>query len=293
MAPLRDGVWGEVKTLALGEVVATDNGPRTIAFSYVSRWTDVASFGRLATVDTHRRGTATTGTVVAVADAAVWCQGFIDLQRPDAVRVLDFPHALEHLGAAAQVVFGPGTPAGSEWLGRQAHQLRHGPPEVVVAELAERTAGESRPEVRTVLMETHAYLATRTAQIRYQAFGASGYPIGSGCVESANKLVVEARLKGAGMHWARANVDPLPALRCLLANGRWDQEWPTLWRKLRAARRSRARRPVAVLPDPAPLPPPVSDPLPPLPPPRPMLILNGKPTANHPWKRGLALRAKS
>ena len=28
-------------------------------------------------------------------------------------------------------------------------------------------------------------------------------PIGSGTVESANTLVVEARLKGAGMHWAR------------------------------------------------------------------------------------------
>jgi hypothetical protein len=33
----------------------------------------------------------------------------------------------------------------------------------------------------------------------YAAFGEQGYPIGSGSVESANKLVVESRMKGAGM----------------------------------------------------------------------------------------------
>jgi hypothetical protein len=32
-------------------------------------------------------------------------------------------------------------------------------------------------------------------------------------VESATKLVVEARLKGAGMHWAEAHGNPLLALR--------------------------------------------------------------------------------
>jgi len=30
-------------------------------------------------------------------------------------------------------------------------------------------------------------------------------------VESANKLVVEGRLKGSGMHWARAQVTPMVA----------------------------------------------------------------------------------
>ena len=48
--------------------------------------------------------------------------------------------------------------------------------------------------------------------------------MGSGCVESANKGVVEAQLKGAGMHWARGNLNPLLALRTLLANERWAQE---------------------------------------------------------------------
>lgn len=50
------------------------------------------------------------------------------------------------------------------------------------------------------------YLGGRQAMLIYPVRDALGYPVGSGCVESANKLVDEARLKGAGMHWARATV---------------------------------------------------------------------------------------
>jgi hypothetical protein len=35
--------------------------------------------------------------------------------------------------------------------------------------------------------------------IRYASFRAQGSPIGSGSVESANKLVVQSRMKQAGM----------------------------------------------------------------------------------------------
>ena len=293
MVPLRAGVWAEVKTLAVGEVVAEEGGPRTTALSYFSRQTDAATFGDLATAETHRRGTPTAGTVVAVSDGAAWCQGFIDLHRPDAVRILDLPHAIEHLGHVAQVVFGAGTAAGSAWLGIQAHALRHGAEAAVLTTLADLAATpDLDPLARVVVTGVGGYLTTRREQIRYDAFATAGYPLGSGCVESANKVVVEARLKGAGMHWARPNVDPLLALRCLLANRRWDAEWPALWRRLRATR----RRPVPPAPPPRPAPATTPRPraaaasLPAAS--RPKTIVNGRPTIAHPWKRGLALRAK-
>lgn len=47
-------------------------------------------------------------------------------------------------------------------------------------------------------------------------------------VESANKLVVEDRLKGAGMHWAQASVNPLLALRNAVCNDRWSECWAIL-----------------------------------------------------------------
>ncbi len=35
--------------------------------------------------------------------------------------------------------------------------------------------------------------------------------------------VVEALLKGSGMHWARPHVDPMLALRNIASNDRWDE----------------------------------------------------------------------
>jgi hypothetical protein len=70
-----------------------------------------------------------------------------------------------------------------------------------------------------------------------------GYPIGFGCVESANKLVVESRLKQAGMRWARQNIDPMLGLRNIACNDRWDEAWPQLVKhKLEASTQSRGQR---------------------------------------------------
>ena len=282
MAPLVGGGWAEVKTLAIGTVTTGPDGlPTTTALSYFSRLTDAETFGRLATDEVHRRGTSTAGTVVAITDGAGWCQGFLDLHRHDAVRILDFPHALEHLGEAAAAVFGPGTAAASEWLGIQASALRHGREADVLGDLAVRaTTTGLGEETRLLLIRTQAYLATRRAQTRYQAFADAGYPIGSGCVESANKLVVEARLKGAGMHWARANVNPMLTLRTLIANDRWTEAWPGIWDQPR-----HPPRPI-LAPAPPPPAPAIVPTLPALPAaPRSKTIVNGKPTTDHPWRR--------
>ena len=130
MVPLVGGAWAEVKTLAIGtvkvEVVKGEREVHTEGLSYFSRMTDHETFGRLATVETHRRGTERAGIVGAVNDGADWEQGFVDYQRPDAVRILDWGHATEHLAAGAQAVLGAGTAESSEWLGVQLHELKHG-----------------------------------------------------------------------------------------------------------------------------------------------------------------------
>lgn len=298
MVPLVGGEWAEVKTLALGTgLVAADGTASTTDLSYFSRLTEATTFGDLATIETQRRGTATAGVVVAINDGADWCQGFVDLHRPDAVRILDFPHAVGHLGQVAQAVWGAGTTEASEWLGQQVHALRHGQEATVLAALARlRDDPATAPATGEVIAQTWSYLASRWEQIHYQAFAAAGYPLGSGCVESANKLVVETRLKGPGMHWARANVNPMLALRTAVSNERWGECWTALWPQwrrhgcVRAAQRRLLRRGrVAPQVHKAP---PVALPPPPPVPRRSKLVVDGRPTANHPWRRFPPFRAK-
>ena len=309
MVPLLHGAWAEVKTVAIGTVEAEPRSSRPAAatpkpvharaLSYFARLCTAAQFGHLATLETHRRGTATAGTVVAVTDGAPWLQDFIALQCPDAVRILDFPHAAEHLAPAAHAAFGDGSLAATAWLDQQCHELKHGDPDRVLAALTELPSATAA--AAKTCAQVHTYLRTRRAQLAYATFQAAGYPIGDGMVESANKLVVEARLKGSGMHWSRTNVNPLLALRTALCNERWDEAWTQSatqrrtqareqahHRRVQRRRANRSTRPprqrldpLTALPAPMPiLALPAACPVP-----RPKLVVNGKPTRDHPWRR--------
>ena len=253
MVPLRGrGAWAEVKTLAIGTVqppVLEDGEPvvHTTDLSYFSRLTDHETFTRLALVETHRRGTTTAGQVVGVVDGAVWAQQFLDYHRPDAVRILDWGHAAEYLSAVAQACFGAGSTTAEHWLDTQLRELLAGEPEVVLGklrglrnELALQASDEATQAKLTIVTTSLHYLEQRRGQIRYADFRAAGYPIGSGSVESAHKVVVEARLKGAGMHWARAHVDPMLALRNIAYNDRWDEAWPQISAQVRQQAKDQA-----------------------------------------------------
>jgi hypothetical protein len=243
--PLVGGEWAEVKTLVIGavqppQVVKGETVIRTAEHSYFSRLTDADTFQRLALVETQRRGVETAGAVGFVTDGAEWLQKFADHHRADAVRILDLPHAGEHLAPVGQASCGAGSADAQSWLQAQMHTLKHAGPADVVAEVARLVAAQPEP---TELAGHLAYLEKRTDQMQYPIFLAAGWPIGDGAVESGNKLVVEARLKGSGMHWARPHVDPMLALRNIVCSDRWDEAWPQIVRTLRQqAQQRRAER---------------------------------------------------
>lgn len=286
MVPLLGGEWGEVKTLTIGTVEPGPDGPRARDLSYFSRRADHATFARLAQVETHARGTETAGAVVGIVDGAGWCQDFLDYHRLDAARVLDFPHAVGYLADAAAATFGAESAAAEAWLAAQAHDLKHGDPLLVLGALAGLpSAAAADPEAAAAAQATATgYLGARFAQIQYARFRAAGYPIGSGTGESGNKVVVEGRLKGAGMHWHPDHVNPMVALRTVEYSDRWEEAWSRLGPILRAAAR---RRPAAAPASRRPVPPPPPPPRAagPAPTPRPQAIVAGRPTARHPWKR--------
>lgn len=280
-----------------GLVIQTSN------LSYFSRLTDSSTFAELALPELQRRGIERAGRVGAVVDGADWCQSFIAYHYPEAQRILDLSHAAEHLTAIGQSVGPAGpllTPADQQ---RLREELRDTGPAGVLAELRPLVAvWPPDAEVQTHL----AYLESRQAQLQYPQFVAEGWPIGSGMVESANKLVVEDRLKGAGMHWEEANVNPMLALRNAYCNARWAEAWRVIEQGLRrqsraqrqARRDQRCGRPAHALAPPPPRPEALPPPVPALPPPLPESIpppVMGTARApdvkpSHPWKRAWSVR---
>jgi hypothetical protein len=292
MVPLVGGEWAEVKLVSIGEPVAEAAAVRTQHVTYFARLADAATFTTQALGELHRRGVETADVVAAVQDGAVWLQGFVDVHRPDAVRILDWPHACEHLQALVEHLFGSGTARTQRVVARLRSWLwEHGPTRVLAVL-------DAWQRVRPAVAREVAYFRDRQAQMDYPAFRAAGWPVGSGATESGHKQVMQARLKGAGMHWARSHVNPLLALCLLECNARWDTEQSSLWEQHRRAGVSRQRHqaqrsgrrgrrsppPAGVAPLAPPLP---ASPVPPLPAPR------LAPTTGHPWRRyGVPLSPK-
>jgi len=235
MVPLLHGIWAEVRTLVIGDVEPPqpEHGEpvvHTRKLSYFSRKVNAETFDRLALVETHRRGIENAGQVAAVMDGAEWEQGLIDHHCPQAIRILDLAHAAEHLGEIGASIYGENTAETHAWLDEHLHKLKHAGPEEILAEI--RALQEKFPEKQEITSHL-AYLEKRQQQMRYPSFQAQGWPIGSGIVESGNKVVVESRLKGAGMHWAENNVNPMLTICNILCSDRWKEEWPKIERKLR------------------------------------------------------------
>ncbi len=299
-----------MRTVAIGEVEerCTVEGEHQIhvgQVSYFSRLTDAETFADLAEVEMRRRTVIQAEQVCAVTDGADWWQGFIDLHRSDAVRILDFPHAAEHVSDLLEALEKMGHHFPVQMLERCLHVLQHRGPGPLL-----RMSQRLPPDLiaLTSVREHLGYLRKREGLMQYPHFRHQGWPIGSGMVESANKLVVQARLKGAGMHWERSHVNPLLALRNGVCNQRWQETWHLavaqqhaqhmLSRTTRAEQRQQAKLssadPVSVVSlapachhvptqkTPAPLPP------------APAATLPGscRPSAHHPWKRGRACTPK-
>jgi hypothetical protein len=293
MVPIVGGQWKEVRTLAVGEVLpprATPDGLliQSTNLSYFSRLSDSSSFAEQAVLELHRRGIESAQRVGAVVDGAEWCQSFIDYHYAEALRILDLPHAGEHITLIGQSATSAGRLLSEAECAGLRHQLKHDGPDGVLAELGAML--EAHPHLEEAA-KALAYLEKRAAQMQYPQFLAEGWPLGSGMVESANKVVVENRLKGAGMHWSEENVNPMLALRNAWCNGRWDESWMLIEREqrrqvlVRREERHSRRTPAPALVPSAPAPAVVAERVAPSTAPA---VPTTKPP--HPWKRAWSIR---
>ena len=247
--PLVGGEWTDAKLGVIAELVPAvpAEGPPTVEavnLSYTARWEPAETFGRTLTLEAHRRGVEEARDLASPNDGAEWIQGVLDYMAPHAVRILDEPHAAEHLGTIALLVYGERTPAALAWVATQRQRLREEDPAPVLAALEQALADGPRlgspagPEGLTPqqwLAREVAFFQKRADQIRYAAFRQARYPIGSGIVESGHKVIISPRFKRAGQHWAPAHLNPLLVLRTTICNERWVESWPLIWAQQQAA----------------------------------------------------------
>lgn len=234
MVQLTNGDWREVKTVAFGEfesrwdakskqvVTTTEN------ISYFSRVASAEAFATSALYEWQRRGGENAERVVAVNDGAAWIQAFIDYHAPQAIRVIDFAHAQAYLAIIGKAIYGAETEQFKRWYARLSRQLGQKPPQRTLSELRLlQQQQQTHPEAETI-EQAIRYLERRETMIDYPHFRQMQVPIGSGIVESGHKVVMQRRMKQAGMRWAESNLNPMLALRLALCNKVWTTSWQAI-----------------------------------------------------------------
>ena len=131
--------------------------------------------GRRLHWEALRRGLGRAKWILVVGDGAPWIWNVAADRWAEAVEVLDFYHASEHVWALGRALYGED--GAREWVESRLHELRHGREELFLARLAALKAprgrnGEdkdSRLEVRLARLEHALNLSLQTTAVAMAA----------------------------------------------------------------------------------------------------------------------------
>jgi hypothetical protein len=153
---------------------------------------------------------------VFIADGAKWIWNWIEEYYPNSTQILDFYHCKEHLCHFAKEYF----PGGESDL-RVEQCIERLKAELVDALLKEI---EKLPGKKTSLKEEKvkllSYLKTNKKRINYGQFIREGLLTGSGAIESANRDVIQKRMKLSGQRWTLKGAQQMLNLRTCYKSGK-------------------------------------------------------------------------
>jgi hypothetical protein len=153
---------------------------------------------------------------VFIADGAKWIWNWVDELYPDSTQILDFFHCKEHLFLFAGKYF-PREQV-SPWVEQSVEQLKAGQVEELLCQIEQLPAknkllGKERDKLLT-------YLKNNKKRINYGKFIEEGLLMGSGAIESANRDVIQKRMKLSGQRWTMQGAKQMINLRTCYKSGK-------------------------------------------------------------------------
>jgi hypothetical protein len=153
--------------------------------------------------------------LVFVCDGAIWIWNLIASYYPQAVQIVDWYHAVEHLEKVATLAFGS-LEQRKTWLETTTDALWDGQIREVI-DACQRLVSHCE----TIQTEAQ-YFFHNAERMDYARFRAAGYAIGSGTVESACKQIVTQRLKKSGAQWVVEGAVKTAKARAAWLSNEWE-----------------------------------------------------------------------
>jgi hypothetical protein len=152
---------------------------------------------------------------IFISDGAIWLRQLMSVDYPDATLILDFYHAMSHVGSAAMEAFGTSKRA-IFWLEQQRSALLDSDLDSVLVSI--RSLSISQKLCDSVC----SYMEANRDRMDYAAYRQRGLLIGSGAIESAHRTVVQKRLRRSGQRWGLVGAQQVLNLRVCFMSDRWE-----------------------------------------------------------------------
>ncbi len=194
---------------------------------YVSTFGEVSDLSAMLYSEALKTGYATAQKVVFLGDGAEWIWNMVEDRFRDAVQIVDFYHACEHLHTLCLALEHDPNRANALFKAWRRRLKNNGLPNIIKA--AVQRAARFGPVRRKAVLEQLSYFRKNAARMTYRTFRRKGYFIGSGAVEGACRHIVCQRTKLSGMRWLRSGAAAVLTFRCLIKSHLFDdycKAWP-------------------------------------------------------------------
>ena len=219
--------WRENK---LGMVFSSDNIRKTVNkkgeivskilkkeyTSYIGR---AQEFRKYLFACAIRNGYGSYRETVLLSDGAVWIKNIGDELFPGAIQILDLFHLCENTYSYAKAIFRNDESKYKPWAESIIEKLKNGEKHDVIQILK---ALKNR-KIPKSTVNLYAYLTNNIHRIDYREYIDKGYYVGSGAIESGNKVVLQKRLKLAGMRWDELSAQYVLSLRAKYESALWKK----------------------------------------------------------------------
>ena len=219
----KGSTWREMKLGLVfydGDSIRRKDGKMIITKKeYVTFFGGVEEFKKLLFDAAARAGYGKIRQIVFIGDGSHWIWNMCEELFPDAVQILDYYHLSENVHSFAKYLYPDNEIKMKGWAKDILDKVDKG----LVEEVLERLADLKDVKLPAQVPNLRVYIENNRGRIDYRRYKLRGYYIGSGAIESGNKLVIQQRMKQSGMRWSMSGGQYMAALRAKYASDQWDK----------------------------------------------------------------------
>jgi hypothetical protein len=193
-----------------------ENKHEIIKKEYTSYIGEVSLFKKLVLAAAIRNGYGHYKETVLISDGATWIRNMKDELFPDALQILDFYHLSEKIWDFGKLYYNKNENKYLAWCHKICEELRKSN---IISVLSQIKTFEKKIDIKKNKLSV--YIENNINNIDYASYIKKGYIIGSGAIESANKSVMQIRVKQPGMRWNIDSARYMVALRAKYESNLW------------------------------------------------------------------------